>query len=80
MDRPEMSIGCNKEVVKAQLFALLQASIVIRDQVEDMISDGVQRLIILIDSRATLNADLAYRTGPWPNMGFDDHKKYRRHM
>jgi hypothetical protein len=56
MDRPEISIGSNKEVVKAKLFALLQASIVIRDQVEDMISDGVQRLIILIDSRATLNA------------------------
>jgi hypothetical protein len=40
-------LGGNKEVFHAELFALLRATIMIADQVDDMISEGVQKIIIL---------------------------------
>jgi hypothetical protein len=48
-------LGCNKEVFDAEMFGLLRAAIMIVDQIEDMISEGVQLLIIFIDSEPVLN-------------------------
>jgi hypothetical protein len=39
-------LGRNKEVFDAELFALLQATIMIRDDVEVMIIEGVKKIII----------------------------------
>jgi hypothetical protein len=47
-------LGRNKEVFDAELFALLRATIMIADQVKDMISEGVQKIIIFTDSQAAL--------------------------
>jgi ribonuclease HI len=57
-------LGHNKEVFDAELFALLQATIMVRDEVEDMIKEGVQKIIIFTDSQATLNR--IQHNGPGP--------------
>jgi hypothetical protein len=44
-------LGRNKEVFDAELFALLRATIMIRDEVEVMITEGVQKIIIFTDSQ-----------------------------
>jgi hypothetical protein len=41
--------GRNKEVFDAERFALLRATIIIGDQVEDMIIEGVQKIILFRD-------------------------------
>jgi ribonuclease HI len=64
MDRPEISSGRNKDVFDAELFALLRATIMIGDQVEDMISEGVQKIIIFTDSQAALNRIQHNEPGP----------------
>jgi hypothetical protein len=40
-------LGRNKEVFDAELFALLRATIMIRDEVDVMISEGIQKIITL---------------------------------
>jgi hypothetical protein len=57
-------LGRNKEVFDAELFALLRATIMIGDQVEDMISEGVQKIIIFTDSQAALNRIQHNEPGP----------------
>jgi hypothetical protein len=57
-------LGRNKEVFDAELFALLQATIMDRDEVEDMIKEGVQKIIIFTDSQAALNQIQHNRPGP----------------
>jgi ribonuclease HI len=57
-------IGRNKEVFDAELFALLRATIMISDQVKDMISEGVQKIIIFTDSQAALNRIQHNEPGP----------------
>jgi ribonuclease HI len=54
----------NTEVFKAELFPLLQATIINRDEVEAMITEGVQKLIILPDSQAVLNRNKQNGPGP----------------
>jgi ribonuclease HI len=43
------------EVFKAELFALLRATIMIGDQVEDKIRVGIQKITIFTDSQAMVN-------------------------
>jgi hypothetical protein len=57
-------LGRNKEVVDAELFTLLRATMMIGDQVEDMISDGVPKIIIFTDSQAVLNRIQHNEPGP----------------
>jgi ribonuclease HI len=57
-------LGRNKEVLDAELFALLRATIMIGDQVEDMITEGVQKIIIFTDSQAALNRIQHNEPGP----------------
>jgi ribonuclease HI len=57
-------LGRNKEVFDAELFALLQATIIVRDEVEDMIKEEVQKIIIFTDSQAALNR--IQHNGPGP--------------
>jgi hypothetical protein len=57
-------LGRNKEVFDAELFTLRRATIMIGDQVEDMISEGVQKIIIFTDSDAALNRIQHNKPGP----------------
>jgi ribonuclease HI len=57
-------LGRNKDVFDAELFALLRATIMIGDQVEDMISEEVQKIIILTASQAALNRIQHNEPGP----------------
>jgi ribonuclease HI len=57
-------LGRNKEVFDAELFALLRATIMIGDQVEEMISEEVQKIIIFTDSQAALNRIQHNEPGP----------------
>jgi ribonuclease HI len=57
-------LGRTKEVIDAELFALLRATIMIGDQVDDMISEGVQKIIIFTDSQAALNRGQHNEPGP----------------
>jgi ribonuclease HI len=62
-------LGRNKEVFDAELFALLQATSMIGDQVEDMISEGVRKIIIFTDSQAALNRIQHNEPGPGQTWG-----------
>jgi hypothetical protein len=64
MDGLKYRLGRNKEVFDAELFALLRATIMIADQVEDMITEGVQKIIIFTDSQAALNRIQHNEPGP----------------
>jgi hypothetical protein len=48
-------LGRNKEVFDAELFAILQASVLIRDEGAIMIGEGIQKISIFTDSQAALN-------------------------
>jgi hypothetical protein len=47
-------VGTNKEVFDAELFAILQATL-IRDKAAGMIVEGIQKAVIFTDSQAALN-------------------------
>jgi hypothetical protein len=57
-------LGRNKEFFDAELFALLRATIMIGHQVDDMISEGVQKMIIFTDSQAAVNRIQHNEPGP----------------
>jgi ribonuclease HI len=48
-------LGRNKEVFDAELFAILQATVLIRDEGAIMIGEGIQKISIFTDSQAALN-------------------------
>jgi ribonuclease HI len=48
-------LGRNKEVFDAELFAILQATVLIRDGGAIMIGEGIQKISIFNDSQAALN-------------------------
>jgi hypothetical protein len=48
-------LGRNKEVFDAALFAILQATVLIRNEGAVMIGEGIQKISIFTDSQATLN-------------------------
>jgi hypothetical protein len=57
-------LGRNKEVFDAELFATLQATILIRDEGAVMIGEGIQKTSIFTDSQAALNRIQHNRIGP----------------
>jgi hypothetical protein len=48
-------LGRNKEVFDAELFAILLATVLIRDEGVIMIGEGIQKISIFTDSQAALN-------------------------
>jgi ribonuclease HI len=48
-------LGTNKEIFDAELFAILRATVMIRDKAVGMIVEGIQKAVIFTDSQAALN-------------------------
>jgi hypothetical protein len=51
-------LGRNNQVFVAELFEILRGSIMIADRVEDVIRQGVQKIIIFCDSPAALKISI----------------------
>jgi ribonuclease HI len=57
-------LGRNKEVFDAELYAILRATVMARDHVSELKSDGIDRLIIFTDSQASLSRIQHNGSGP----------------